>query len=110
VPLPAILAARLVLEGSVLARGGEVLVTKRQVISIMDLAQVMVERLAPYYGHDPAVIEFKLIGAKPEVKMYEQLLSYEEMCRSLELPEMFVVLPTYRARYRNIPGLCRRNR
>jgi FlaA1/EpsC-like NDP-sugar epimerase len=95
-------AARLVLEGAVLARGGEVLVTKMQVISIMDLAQVMIELLAPYYHHDPAAMEIKLIGAKPGEKMYEELLSYEEMGRSLELPEMFVVLPAYRAMYQNI--------
>jgi hypothetical protein len=42
--------------------------------------------------------------------MYEELLSYEEMGRSLELPEMFVVLPAFRAMYRNIdysyPGLA----
>lgn len=96
------LAAQLVLKGAVLAQGGEVMVTKMQVISIMDLAQVMIETLAPYYDHDPDKVEIKLIGAKPGEKMYEELLSFEEMGRSLELKDMFVVLPAFRSLYRNI--------
>jgi len=96
------LAAQLVLKSAVLAQGGEVMVTKMQVISIMDLAQVMIDILAPYYGHNPAEVEIRLIGAKPGEKMYEELLSFEEMGRSLELKDMFVVLPAFRSLYRNI--------
>jgi FlaA1/EpsC-like NDP-sugar epimerase len=95
-------AAQLVLEGAVLARGGEVLVTKMQVISIMDLAQVLIELLAPYYGHDPNSMSIKLIGAKPGEKMYEELISSEEMGRCLELEDMFVVLPAFRSIYHDI--------
>ena len=96
------LAAQLVLKGAVLARGGEVMVTKMQVVSIMDLAQVMIDILAPHYGHDPERVEIKLIGAKPGEKMYEELLSFEEMSRSLELKDMFVVLPAFRSLYQDI--------
>ena len=95
-------AAQLVLEGAILARGGEVMVTKMDVVSIMDLAQVMIELLAPHYGHDPASIDIEIIGAKPGEKMYEELLSHEEVQRSVELEEMFVVLPAFRAIYHNI--------
>jgi FlaA1/EpsC-like NDP-sugar epimerase len=95
-------AAQLVLEGAILARGGEVLVTKMDVVSILDLAQVMIEMLAPQYGHEPSNIEIKMIGAKPGEKMYEELLSQEEVQRSVELEEMFVVLPAFRAIYHNI--------
>ena len=95
-------AAELVLKGAVLARGGEVMVTKMRVISIMDLAQVMVELLAPYYGHDPQKTSIEIIGAKPGEKMYEELLSAEEVRRSMELQDMFVVVPAFRALYRDI--------
>ncbi len=95
-------AAQLVLEGAILARGGEVMITKMHVISIMDLAQVLIELLAPCFGHDPATIGIELIGAKPGEKMYEELMSAEEVGRSLELAEMFVVVPAFRAIYRNI--------
>jgi FlaA1/EpsC-like NDP-sugar epimerase len=86
----------------VLARGGEVMVTKMQVVSIIELAQVMIEILAPHYDHDPDQVEIKLIGAKPGEKMYEELLSFEEMGRSIELKDMFVVLPAFRSLYQNI--------
>ena len=100
--MPLARAAQLVLQGAVLARGGEVMVTKMQVISIMDLAQVMIELLAPHYGHDPNSINIQLIGAKPGEKMYEELISSEELGRCLELKEMFVVLPAFRSIYHDI--------
>lgn len=95
-------AAQLVLEGAIQARGGEVMVTKMEVVSIMDLAQVMIELLAPHYGHNPADVKIDIIGAKPGEKMYEELLSLEEVQRSVELEEMFVVLPAFRAIYHSI--------
>jgi len=95
-------AAQLVLEGAIMAQGGEVLVTKMRAVSIMDLARVLIDLLAPRYGHDPLKVDIKIIGAKPGEKMYEELMSAEEVGRSLELEEMFVVLPAFRAIYRNI--------
>ena len=95
-------AAGLVLKAAVLARGGEVMVTKMGVISIMDLAQVMIRLLAPCYGQDPERVRIEIIGAKPGEKMYEELLSAEEVQRSIELPDMFVVVPAFRAIYKNI--------
>ncbi|MBI4644109.1 MAG: polysaccharide biosynthesis protein, partial [Deltaproteobacteria bacterium] len=95
-------AAELVLKGALLARGGEVMVTKMRVISIMDLAEVMIELLAPYYGHSPASVALEFIGAKPGEKMYEELMTPDEVPRSLELADMFVVLPAARGIYRNI--------
>lgn len=95
-------AARLILEGAVLSRGGEVLVTKMQVIAILDLAEVMIELLAGVYGQDPARITVEFIGAKPGEKMYEELMSAEEVPRSLELQDMFVVVPAFRGIYRAI--------
>lgn len=95
-------AAELVLNGAVLARGAEVMVTKMRVISILDLAEVMIETIAPHYGHDPGSIKIDIIGAKPGEKMYEELLTQEEVPRSLELEDLFVVLPAFRGIYRNI--------
>jgi len=95
-------AAQLVLEGAVLTRGGEVMVTKMEVINILDLAKVMTEMLAPYYGYDPGSVAIDLIGAKPGEKMFEELLSADETQRSLELEEMFIVLPAFQAIYRQI--------
>ena len=102
-------AVRLVIDSVELAKGGEVFITKMPVIFIKDLAQVMVEELAPRYGHDPRSIEIKTIGAKPGEKLYEELMSSEETRRALELERYFVVLPAFRGVYKDIeftyPGL-----
>jgi FlaA1/EpsC-like NDP-sugar epimerase len=95
-------AAQLVVEAAVLCQGGEVMVTKMAVMGIMDLAEVMIELLAPYYGYDPSSVEIDIIGAKPGEKMYEELISAEEAGRSIELDEMFVVVPAFGAIYQNI--------
>lgn len=95
-------AAQLVIGSIDKARGGEVFITKMPVIRIRDLAEVMIDELAPLFGYDPNTIEIQIIGSKPGEKMYEELMSHEETRRSLELPRYFIVLPAYRGIYRNI--------
>ncbi|MFH0911707.1 MAG: polysaccharide biosynthesis protein [Planctomycetota bacterium] len=95
-------SVRLVLDASELARGGEVFVTKMPVLRIEDLARVLIETLAPRFGHDPARIRVTEIGVKAGEKLYEELLSQEETRRALELKRMFVVLPAFRSVYEEI--------
>ena len=92
-------SARLVLSSLPLAKGGEVFVTKMPVARIRDLAEAMVESRD---GHDPAKIRYKVIGSKPGEKLYEELMSDEERTRSVELKEMFVVVPAFRSLYKRI--------
>jgi FlaA1/EpsC-like NDP-sugar epimerase len=95
-------ATRLVIDSSRFAKGGEIFVTKMPVIRIEDLAQVMINQLAPHYGHKPENIEITTIGAKPGEKLYEELMSDEETVRTWELEKYFTVLPSYRSLYREI--------
>ncbi|MEM3101627.1 MAG: SDR family NAD(P)-dependent oxidoreductase [Candidatus Nitrosotenuis sp.] len=95
-------AARLVLKSIILSRGGEVFVTKMPVVRIIDLAEVMIELLAPRFGHNPTDIEITEIGIKPGEKMYEELISDEETRRSIELRDMFVITPAFKSIYRSI--------
>jgi len=95
-------AARLVMEAGMLACGGEVFVTKMPVMRILDLAQAMIELLAPAYGLDPREVEIQFIGARSGEKLYEELLSAEEMGRTVELSRMFVILPALKSFYQNI--------
>lgn len=88
-------ATRLVIDSSLLARGGEIFVTKMPVIRVQDLAEVMIQQLAPSYGHRPEDIEITMIGAKPGEKLYEELMSGEETRRTYELPNYFAVLPAF---------------
>jgi FlaA1/EpsC-like NDP-sugar epimerase len=106
-------AVRLVIESSQLACGGEVFITKMPVIRIEDLAQVMIEELAPCFNHNADNIEIKIIGTKPGEKMYEELMSLEETRRSLELELYFAIIPAFAGIYRNIqyeyPTILSRN-
>lgn len=92
-------AVRLVMDSVFLACGGEVFITKMPVVRIRDLASVMIEELAPRFGHDPNDIESKLIGVIPGEKLYEELMSVEETRRTIELSRYFVVLPALRPIY-----------
>lgn len=95
-------SVRLVIDSAGLARGGEVFITKMPVIRISDLAAVMIEVLAPVYGHAPADMAIRVIGAKPGEKLYEELMSHEETRRAVELHRYFAVLPAFRDIYKDI--------
>ena len=95
-------AARLVLQSVPISKGGEVFVTKMPVIKITDLAEVMIKLLAPKYGYKSSNIKITEIGAKPGEKLYEELMSEEEVHRSLELRDMFVVTPAFKSIYESI--------
>jgi FlaA1/EpsC-like NDP-sugar epimerase len=92
-------AASLILKSAEISLGGEALITKMPVIKIRDLAEVMIEELAPRYGHKPEDIQITEIGTKPGEKLYEELMSDEEIRRSLELKDYFSVLPAFRGMY-----------
>ncbi len=95
-------AVELVISSTSLAKGGEVFITKMPTINILDLAHVMIAKLAPLYGHKPEAIEISIIGAKAGEKQYEELMSMEETQRAVELDQYFSVLPAFRGLYANI--------
>ncbi|NNJ92203.1 MAG: polysaccharide biosynthesis protein [Gammaproteobacteria bacterium] len=95
-------AVSLVIDSAELAKGGEVFITKMPVLRIQDLAQSMINTLAPSYGYDIDSIETSVIGTKPGEKLYEELMSDEETRRSLELTQYFSVLPAFRGIYNQI--------
>jgi FlaA1/EpsC-like NDP-sugar epimerase len=95
-------STRLVLRSVTLSRGGEVFVTKMPVATIADLAEIMIEILAPRYGYKPSDIETVEIGARPGEKLYEELLSDEEAPRTIELKDVFVIPPALRLAYGSI--------
>lgn len=95
-------SCRLVLSAAEKARGGEVFVTKMPVIQIADLARVMIDELAPQFGHNAEKMGLTEIGSKPGEKLYEELMSDEETRRTVELTEMFAVMPAFRSVYEDI--------
>lgn len=95
-------SVQLVLDSAKYAKGGEVFVTKMPVMRIEDLAVSMIEILAPRYGINPNEISIEEIGTKPGEKLYEELMSHEELRRTVELKSYFSVLPAFRGIYHDI--------
>jgi len=88
-------AVRLVIDAGCITCGGEVFVTKMKVIDIKELAEVMIEEIAPKYDFKVDDIQIKIIGTKPGEKMYEELLNSEEVRRTWELENYFVIMPAF---------------
>ena len=59
-------------------QGREIFLLKMRSLRIVDLAEVMIEELAPRFGKDPAAIRFSEIGVRPGEKMHEELISETE--------------------------------
>lgn len=79
-------AARLVVEAGARMRGGEVFVTKMQALRVVDLAKAMAKMLV---GKDSPI---EVIGARPGEKLYEELISVDELSRCLEFERLLVVM------------------
>lgn len=90
-------AARLVLDSACIAKGGEVFTIKMPAVKIRDLAEVMIEQLAP---NDQ--IPINIIGVKPGEKYYEELMNEEEFDRTLENDKYFIILPAFKSLYHKI--------
>ena len=90
-------ATALVMDSVHAAQGGEVFVMKMPALRIEDLAHVLIEQLARKRG-----IEVRTIGARPGEKNYEELLSEEEVRRTVETRNFFVVLPAFTGIYESI--------
>jgi FlaA1/EpsC-like NDP-sugar epimerase len=106
-------AVGLVIDSASLARGGEIFITKMPVARIQDLAEVMIEILAPRYGYKAEDMPIEIIGVKPGEKMYEELMNTEETRRAIELEKYFVVMPAFTSIYRQVdytyPGIVSEN-
>ncbi|MFY0992604.1 SDR family NAD(P)-dependent oxidoreductase [Halomonas sp. C05BenzN] len=95
-------SVQLIIDSAMLARGGEVFVTKMPVIRIKDLAEVMIDKLASEYQRDPERVEIQEIGVKPGEKLYEELMTGEETGRAIELERYFVIKPAIMKRFTDI--------
>ena len=86
-------AVDLVFKATEIACGGEIFIFKMPVMKIGDLAQVMVEKMAPKYGYRPEDIKMQIIGIRDGEKKYEHLLNEEESRSAFETSDMFIIVP-----------------
>lgn len=74
-------------------RGGEVFVKKMDAIAIEDLADAMVDVLAPESGHDPDDIDIKITGRRVGETFSEEIMTEREVGRTVENDDLYAVLP-----------------
>lgn len=86
-------AVDLLFEATEAAQGGEVFIFKMPSVKILDLAQVMIDELSQACARKAADYEIKEIGKKPGEKLYEELMTQTEAAHSIEMKDMFCVLP-----------------
>ena len=84
-------AVKLVLKAALNMNGQEVFVLKMDLVKISDLAEVMIDILAPKYGFNPKDIQISYIGKRPGEKIREFLFSEEEASAIIEEEDMFVI-------------------
>ena len=80
-----------VFKSTKLAKGGEIFISKMPVIRMGDLAEVMIDMYAS--DKEKTNIKIELIGSQPGEKIYEELMTDEEVTRAVELDDMFVLKP-----------------
>lgn len=74
-------------------RGGEIFVYKMPAIRIQDLANALIETLAPQFGHDPADVDIEVIGKRPGETFHEEIMTEQEAERARENGSLYSIPP-----------------
>lgn len=86
-------AVSLTIQSMVHACGAETFITKMKTMRINDLAKAMINVVAPAVGRPPASVRIELVGRRPGEKLYEELTTDEESCRTLDVGPYLVIQP-----------------
>ena len=86
-------ATHLILTAGMLSAGNEIFILKMPAMGIMDLAEVLRDKLAPKFGFDPKKIPIKVIGLRGGEKIDEVLMTSDETTCAFENREMYLLLP-----------------
>ncbi|WP_436344050.1 SDR family NAD(P)-dependent oxidoreductase [Natronorubrum sp. FCH18a] len=73
--------------------GGEVFVQRMDAIRIEDLAEAMIETLAPQFSHDPKDIEIQQTGRRMAETFHEEIMTEREITRTIENDSLYAVPP-----------------
>lgn len=81
----------LILTACAAMQGREIFLLKMRSLRIVDLAEVMIETLAPLVGKDPRRIRIREIGVRPGEKMHEELISESDARYVQETGDLYVL-------------------
>ncbi|HHY00074.1 MAG TPA: polysaccharide biosynthesis protein [Methanothermobacter sp.] len=88
-------AVNLILQAGEIAKGNEIFILKMPALNVTDLADVMIKFLAPKYGFSPDQINVEYIGKRFGEKIYEELMTVDELNYAVDKGELFVLNPEY---------------
>lgn len=74
-------------------RGGEIFVRKMDAVRIEDLAEAMIDEIAPEYGHNPGEIEIEVTGRRLGETFHEEIITEKESRRTVEDENTYAILP-----------------
>lgn len=94
-------AVSLVLKAGMIAKGREIFILKMPVLKIIDLAKVMLRKIAPKYQYDLEKNEIQIVGKRVGEKLYEELMTRQESAFAYEDEDMFIVYPSHIQDIRN---------
>ena len=94
-------AVSLVLKAGMIAKGCEIFILKMPVLKIIDLAKVMLQKIAPKYHYDLENNEIQIVGKRVGEKLYEELMTKQESAFAYEDEDMFIVYPSHIQDIRN---------
>jgi FlaA1/EpsC-like NDP-sugar epimerase len=92
--LPVSQAVDLILKALGLMAGGEVFVPKISPVSVATLLKSITRYGASRFGFDSDEIKLRMVGARDGDKLYEELFTEHEAKRTLELKNLFIILPS----------------
>ena len=81
----------LILLAGYMAVGEEIFILKMSAVNVVDLAEVMIEELAPKYGYATEDIDVKIIGKRFGEKMYEELVTEDEALYVEDKGNLFIL-------------------
>ena len=84
-------ASKLILQAGMLSQGGEIFILKMPAFKLSDLVDAMIEFYAPVYGYNPEEIDVKIIGKRPGEKLYEELMTSDEMLTAYDNGDLFII-------------------
>lgn len=84
-------AVSLILRVPPLMQGKDIFILKMNALKVKDLAEALVEELAPRHGHDPASICITEIGVRPGEKLHESLIGLDELPFVRVVDDMYVI-------------------
>lgn len=86
-------AVNLILMASGMMKGREIFILKMKALRISDLADAMIDYIAPIHGFRPSEIKKAKIGIRPGEKIHESLMTEEERLYAEETEDMYIIRP-----------------